>query len=178
MAEEEERTAPAEAGAMTARIGQAIMLHRAGDREEARNRLAQLWAETHPEHDLFHRCTIAHYLADTQEDRADELAWDQRAMAAAEALTGAEVHWGEHALAVRSLYPSLHLNLAADHAALGDERSARRELRAARSYLPELSEDGYGDGIRAAVHRLGLRLGDVGDEPGPPPCGGTDAQGR
>ena len=172
MAEHEER--PAEAEEKTIRIGQAIMLHRGGDREEARNRLAALWAETDPAVDHFHRCTIAHYLADTQEDPADELAWDQRAMAAAEALTEDEVHWGEQALAVRALYPSLHLNLAVDHAALGDERTARRELRAARAHVSALAEDGYGDGVRAAIHRLAQRLGEPTDGAEHPGGGGAD----
>lgn len=141
------------------RIGQAIMLHRAGDREEARNRLALLWSETTGEGDLFHRCTIAHYMADTQDDPGAELEWDRRALAAADALTEEKVEWGEHSLAVRSLYPSLYLNLAADHAKLGQSVAARRELGRAKGALGSLADDEYGEGIRAAVGRLEFRLG-------------------
>jgi hypothetical protein len=134
------------------------MLHRAGDREEARNRLTLLWSQTTGEGDLFHRCTIAHYLADTQNDLAAELEWDRRALAAADALTEDEVQWGEHRLAVRSLYPSLYLNLAAGHAKLGEVAAARRELRRAQDVLPSLADDEYGAGIRAAVQRLERQL--------------------
>ena len=141
------------------RIGQAIILHRGGDREEARNRFARLWEETGDDGDLFHRCTIAHYMADTQDDPADELEWDRRALAAADALTSEEVQWGEHVLAVRSFYPSLYLNLAADHVKLGDESAALRALGRARGASSELPDDDYGEGIRAGIARLGAQLG-------------------
>lgn len=154
------------------RIGQAVMLHRGGDREEARNRFAALWEETDPRTDLFHRCTIAHYMADTQDAPADELSWDLRALAAADALRRDEVSWGEHRLAVRSLYPSLHLNIAAGHARLGDGPAARRELARARATLDALASDAYGEGIRAAIDRLEQQVTDgTVDEPG---GGGTD----
>lgn len=142
------------------RIGQAIMLHRGGDREEARNRFALLWKETEESGHLFHRCTIAHYMADTQDDPADELEWDLRALSAADALSEERVRWGEHLLAVRALYPSLHLNLAADHVKLGDPGSARRHLDRARGTLDALGDDAYGDGIRSAIERLELSLTD------------------
>lgn len=80
---EKRRQATPEDGVLT-RIGQAIMLHRAGDREEARNRLSALWHEIGPQGDAFHRCTLAHYMADTQDDPRDELDWDLRALEAAE----------------------------------------------------------------------------------------------
>ncbi|MEU2722828.1 hypothetical protein ACH4RA_19115 [Streptomyces smyrnaeus] len=159
------------------RIGQAIMLHRGGDREEARNRFAALWTETDVDADLFHRCTIAHYMADTQDDPADELAWDLRALAAADALDQDRVSWGEHQLAVRSLYPSLYLNLAADHVKLGDEEAARQELERARAKLDALPADAYGEGIRAAIERLEKRIADGAASPGGAvdgSSGGTD----
>ncbi|NSC20411.1 hypothetical protein FM076_03945 [Streptomyces albus subsp. chlorinus] len=159
------------------RIGQAIMLHRGGDREEARNRFAALWEETDPRTDLFHRCTIAHYMADTQDHPADELAWDLRALAAADALRGDHVSWGEHQLAVRSLYPSLHLNIAAGHVKLGDEEAARRALDKARATLDALTADAYGEGVRAAIERLEKRIADGAASPdgtADGPGGGTD----
>lgn len=166
---EQQETAP---DGMVVRIGQAVMLHRAGDREEARNRFAQLWSETTGDGDLFHRCTIAHYMADTQDDPGDELEWDRRALAAADALTGEEAAWGEHTVAVRALYPSLYLNLAADHRKLGDTAAARRELRRVRGVWGELADDAYGAGIRAAVERLERELGE-----GPGGVTGEEADG-
>lgn len=90
MAEQQE----ASGDAMTTRIGQAVILHRGGDREEARNRFAALWEELDESGDLFHRCTVAHYMADTQEDPGAELEWDLRALAAADTLTQEQVEWG------------------------------------------------------------------------------------
>ncbi|MCT2594005.1 hypothetical protein LHJ74_29545 [Streptomyces sp. N2-109] len=148
--------------ALMTRIGQAVMLHRGGDREEARHRFAVLWEEAGgaaPKSEvLFHRCTIAHYMADTQDDPADELEWDRRALAAADALAGERVSWGQHELAVRALYPSLHLNLAADYFKLGDAPAARAELSRARGAAGVLEEDDYGSGIRAAIDRMGTRI--------------------
>ncbi|WP_331254339.1 hypothetical protein [Streptomyces halstedii] len=70
------------------RIGQAVMLLHGGDREEARNRFGVLWAEIGECGGALHRCTLAHYMADTQDDPEDELAWDLRALASAQGLTG------------------------------------------------------------------------------------------
>ncbi|MFJ6185249.1 hypothetical protein [Streptomyces sp. NPDC092295] len=68
------------------RIGQAVMLLHGGDREEARNRFGELWTELGEAGDAFHRCALAHYMADTQDDPGDELAWDLRALTAAAGL--------------------------------------------------------------------------------------------
>ena len=84
MAEQQEQAAP---DAMMTRIGQVVMLHHGGDREEARGRFLDLWAEIGEDGDPLHRCTLAHYMADTQDDPSDELAWDLRALSAAEELT-------------------------------------------------------------------------------------------
>lgn len=164
MVEQQRETSEDEAALMT-RIGQAVILHRGGDREEARNRFTQLWEETAADGSaLFYRCTIAHYMADTQDDPADELEWDRRALAAAEKLTGEKTAWGRHELAVRALYPSLHLNLAADHVKLRDARAARRQLHLARGTADELVQDDYGLGIRAAIDELELRVAGM-DQP-------------
>ncbi|MEU1515473.1 hypothetical protein ABZ490_25545 [Streptomyces sp. NPDC005811] len=153
MAERQERTAP---DAVLTRIGQVVMLHHGGDREEARRRLLDLWTELGEEGDPLHRCTLAHYLADTQDDPFDELAWDLRA------LTAAEEH--EESPAVRALYPSLHLNLAADYVRLGRAGAARTHVRRAREAAGVLGDDSYGDGVRAAISRMELRLGEGGTE--------------
>ncbi|WEV24041.1 hypothetical protein OYE22_01655 [Streptomyces sp. 71268] len=99
--------------AVLTRIGQAVMLHRGGDREEARNRLGELWQELGVEDDTLHHCTLAHYLADTQDDPADELAWDLRALAVADRLMRDHDAWAEHDGA------------AAEPVAEGAERAAR-----------------------------------------------------
>jgi hypothetical protein len=135
--------------AVMTRIGQAVMLLHGGDREEARNRFGVLWSEIGEVGEAWHRCTLAHYLADTQDDPGDELAWDLRALTAAEGLGG-----GEAAPAVRAFYPSLHLNLAADYVKLQRPEAARLHLDLARNAADALGADGYGNGVRAAIDRV------------------------
>jgi hypothetical protein len=112
-------------------------------------------------------------VADTQDDPVDELAWDLRALSAADELTDERVARHHEGLAVRGFYPSLHLNLAADYARLGRPEAARSHLALARGTLGALADDGYGDGIRAALTRLESRLDEEspaigGETPGPP----------
>ncbi|MFI6856412.1 hypothetical protein [Streptomyces sp. NPDC050416] len=164
-----ERQGHAAPDAVPTRIGQVVMLHHAGDREEARQRFLDLWAEIGEHGDPLHRCTLAHYLADTQDDPADELAWDLRALTAAEELTDARASSGAGALAVRAFYPSLHLNLAADYDRLGHRDAARAHLRRARGAAVALTDDPYGEGIRAAISRLESRLGEDGGGMWTPP---------
>ncbi|WP_328497687.1 hypothetical protein OHS59_37020 [Streptomyces sp. NBC_00414] len=180
MAEQQEQAA---ADAMTTRIGQVIMLLHGGDREEARSRFLDLWAEIGEEGDALHRCTLAHYMADTQDDPSDELAWDLRALSAADEFTEepADERVGEHhrSLAVRALYPSLHLNLAADYVKLGRSEAARGHLGVARDSVGVLGDDAYGDGIRAGIGRLESRLDreDPGGAPEPTPKQGRGPGG-
>ncbi|MBT2388203.1 hypothetical protein J7E87_01900 [Streptomyces sp. ISL-1] len=144
--------------AVMTRIGQAIMLLHGGDREEARNRFGALWSEIGEAGDPLHRCTLAHYMADAQDDASDELAWDLRALAAAEGLSEERLARHEVTLAVRAFYPSLHLNLAADYVKLDRPEPARAHLERARAATDALGDDGYGNGVRAAIDRLERRL--------------------
>ncbi|MBC9729640.1 hypothetical protein [Streptomyces sp. TRM68367] len=157
MAERQGQAAP---DAVLTRIGQVVMLHHAGDREEARHRFLGLWAEIGEDGDPWHRCTLAHYLADTQDDPADELAWDLRALTAAEEVAGDWPAERAGVVAVRALYPSLHLNLAADYVKLGHGEAARTHLRWARGAADALGDDRYGEGVRAAIRGLEVRLGE------------------
>ncbi|MGW0362781.1 hypothetical protein [Streptomyces sp. NPDC002990] len=150
--------------AVMTRIGQAVILLHAGDREEARNRLGEIWSEIGEEGHSLHLCTLAHYMADAQDDPAEELAWDLRALKAADGLgedlgpprgrTGQQ----EPHLAMRVFYPSLHLSLAADYVKLRRPEAARVHLARARAATGALSDDGYGNGVRAAIARLEQRL--------------------
>ncbi|MCY0926151.1 hypothetical protein OTB20_07995 [Streptomyces sp. H27-H1] len=138
--------------AVMTRIGQAVILLHAGDREEARNRLGEIWSELGTEGDSLHRCTLAHYLADAQDDPAEELAWDLRALKAADADGPGPPP------AVRVFYPSLHLSLATDYVKLRRPDTARIHLARARAATGALGDDGYGNGVRAAIARLERRL--------------------
>ncbi|MCX4232126.1 hypothetical protein K3769_04880 [Streptomyces sp. A15ISP2-DRY2] len=175
MAEQQEQAA---ADAMMTRIGQVIMLLHGGDREEAQGRFLDLWAEIGEEGDALHRCTLAHYMADTQDDPSDELAWDLRALSAADELTDERVAEHHQSLAVRAFYPSLHLNLAADYVKLGRSEAARGHLGAARAGVGVLGDDAYGDGIRAGIGRLESRLDREGPDGPPEPTPRRPGQGR
>ncbi|QTI44203.1 hypothetical protein JYK04_01967 [Streptomyces nojiriensis] len=174
--------------AVMTRIGQAVILLHAGDREEARNRLGEIWSEIGEEGDSLHRCTLAHYMADAQDDPADELAWDLRALTAAaevpddvpDDMAGERPGTGpprdgpparrEPHPELRVFYPSLHLNLAADYVKLQRPEAARVHLARARAATGALSDDGYGNGVRAAIARLERRLAaEPGPGPGPRP---------
>ncbi|MFE8976348.1 hypothetical protein ACFYM7_23445 [Streptomyces cyaneofuscatus] len=166
---EQQQEASSEDAVMT-RIGQAVMLLHGGDREEARNRFGLLWSELGADGDGLHRCTLAHYMADTQDDPGDELAWDLRALTAAEGLSGERPAEHRDSLAVQALYPSLHLNLAADYLKLQRPEAARIHLRQARDAADALEDggpagqgayggySGYDAGVRAAIERLEERM--------------------
>ncbi|MGW4032030.1 hypothetical protein ACWEFL_22430 [Streptomyces sp. NPDC004838] len=144
--------------AVMTRIGQAVMLLHGGDREEARNRFGVLWSEIGETGDALQRCVLAHYMADTQDDPGDELAWDLRALAAADGLGRERSAHRETARAVRAFYPSLHLDIAADYVKLRRPEAARVHLDRARAAVRALGDDRHSDRVRAAVDRLEWRL--------------------
>jgi len=131
-----------------ARIGEAVGLDYAGDRDAAHSRLAALWHEIQPDGEALHRCLLAHYMADMQADPRQELLWDLRALEAAGSLNGATA---------REYYPSLYLNLAEDYRKLGEWQAAREHLTKARESAAALPANGYGDMIcRGIEHMAGL----------------------
>jgi hypothetical protein len=103
------------------RIGEVVQLGHQGEREVARQQFAEIWDEIGGERgDPLHRCTLAHAMADVQDDVREELVWDQRALAAADVITDVRVMQAGVALPVAGLYPSLHLNLSECYRKLGD----------------------------------------------------------
>jgi hypothetical protein len=143
------------------RITAAQELAVAGDREGARAAFAAVWADVGEHGDALHTVSIAHYMADVQDDPRDELAWDLRALRAAERLTDERAERHHESLSVRGFLPSLHLNLAADHEKLGDREAAARHLAAAEAALSALADDGYRRMIRGGITRLRAELDDA-----------------
>jgi hypothetical protein len=131
----------------------------AHDRAVARPILMALWEriDTVKRPDL--ACLVAHYVADTMEDTADELRWDLHALDAAHAATVAGLQAIEGVGAIAVFYPSLHLNLGDVYLRLGDFRSSERHLADARSFLSALP-DGlpYAALVKNGVNGLALRL--------------------
>ncbi|MFI5844979.1 hypothetical protein ACIA8K_35290 [Catenuloplanes sp. NPDC051500] len=142
------------------RIGQAVALHhRQGDREAARLLFAQIWEEIGGERgDPLHVCVLAHSMADVQDDVAEELVWDLRALAAADSLTDERTGEAGVELPVAGLYPSLHLNLCDCYRKLGDLDRAREHLERARAGIGVLGDDDYGRLIRGGLQTLAEQL--------------------
>jgi hypothetical protein len=138
-----------------ARISDALELYNAGRRAEARETFDALWAEL-GDGDAFHQCILAHYMADAQDDPADELEWDRRALDAADRISRERPDAAS--LTILSLYPSLHLNLADVLHRTGDPAGARKHLQLAQQSTDALAGDEYGEMIRHGIERLAARL--------------------
>ena len=151
-----------------ARIGEAVELGRTGDAEAARRRMAELWEDAEVQADPLHRCTLAHFAADLQATVVDELAWDLRALEAADEITAERAREHHPDLDVAGFYPSLHLNLGDAYQRLGDAAGARHHLERARASADRLPDSeqgqyadrGYGRMIRAGIEALGQRCGE------------------
>ena len=145
--------------AVMVRIGEGIALHEQGERVAARDLFAQVWSEIGGESgDPFHRCALAHAMADVQDDVHEELLWDLRAMAAADLLTDERAARGGVAGPVAGFYPSLHLNLGECYRKLGQADQACEHLHRGRASADALGNDDYGQMIKAGLDRLADRL--------------------
>lgn len=138
------------------RIAEALAMFNSGRRSEAREAFATIWSEIETDGDPFHQCVLSHYMADAQDEPADELVWDRRALAAADRI--AKERPDTSGLSVLSLYPSLHLNLADVLRRTGDLDGARKHHQLAQQSSDALADDGYGQMIRAGIERLRQRL--------------------
>jgi hypothetical protein len=141
------------------RIGQAVQLCHSGKREAARRQFAEIWDEIGGEHgDPLQRCTLAHAMADVQDDVREELLWDQRALAAADLITDARIAEAGVSVSVAGLYPSLQLNIAECYRKLDDLDRARAHLARARETIGALGDDEYGQLIRDGLEQVAERL--------------------
>jgi hypothetical protein len=145
-----------------ARVAEAVELGQTGRATEARELFAQIWAELGPDGDPLHRVTVAHHMADLQEDPYEELAWDLRALTAVDGVTDQRVADAGATGPVAAFYPSLHLNLGEDYRKIGDAEAARRHLELGRAAAGALPDDGYGQLIRGGLEGLAQRLGEAG----------------
>jgi hypothetical protein len=135
-------------------IGRAVELGRAGDVDTARLQLIGLWTEVGASGDPFHRCTLAHYLADFFDHPAEALIWDIRALDAAASLSDERAQAHHQSLQVAGFYPSLHLNIADNLRRLSAFDAAAEHICAAEERSEALSDDGYGRMIRTAIDEV------------------------
>ncbi|MGW2820361.1 hypothetical protein ACWC24_05065 [Streptomyces sp. NPDC001443] len=147
-------TAPAGSDPTMEAIGHAVVEGRTGDVDSARRKLLGLWARIGVTGDPLHRCSLAHYLADLYEDPAQALAWDVRALDAADAVTEQRVQEHHAGLHIAGFYPSLHLNLADNYRRLGSFEAATAHIDAAAAHAPGLPRDPYGDMVRGIVREV------------------------
>jgi len=139
-------------------IQAAISTLQRGDREAARREFETIWASIADQPSPFHECVLSHFIADTQDDIVEELAWDRRALEAAMRCTDAEAKEHHGSLSIAGFLPSLHLNLGDDYLRLGDVTSCEIHLVAGAGACNDLAESPYGNMIRGGLERLAERL--------------------
>jgi hypothetical protein len=124
------------------RIGEAVQLSHGGEREAARRLFAEIWDEIGGEQgDPLHVCTLAHAMADVQDDVRE-----------------GRVAQAGVTLSAAGLYPSLHLNLCDCYRKLGDLDHAREHLEQAQATIGVLDDDEYGRLIKDGLERLAEQL--------------------
>ncbi len=141
-----------------ARVTAAVGRGQNGERASARQELEAMWTEAEQSGDELHRCVIAHFTADLQDDDRDELMWDERALAAVGGVTDGRVRELDERLRVRGFLPSLYLSVADDHRRLGDPQRAHEFLGKARATSDALGDDAYGELVRGALDKIGRAL--------------------
>ncbi|WP_181275734.1 hypothetical protein [Brevibacterium oceani] len=141
-------------------IGRAVELGRSGDVAAARIGLLDVWQQIGASGDPFHRCTLAHYLADLCDHPAEALIWDTRALDAAASITDDRAQQHHHSLQVAGFYPSLFLNIADNLRRLEAFDSALEHITQAEERCGALPDDGYGETIRTAIREVHRSIDD------------------
>jgi hypothetical protein len=148
------------------RVTAAVQRGQAGERAAARRELESMWAEVERGGgDDFHRCVIAHFLADLQDDQREELRWDERALAAVGGVSDERAQEYDGSLRVRGFLPSLYLSLADDHRRLGDATRAREFLGKAQATADALGDDAYGELVGGILVKVSRALAEGSTEP-------------
>lgn len=140
-------------------IQESVQAALGGRSETARASLQGCWDRTSPE-DAAQRCVIAHYLADQQDNFADEIAWDERALEAFDGITDDDLA----PIGIPSatgFAPSLHLNLGDGYLRAGDLPKARAQVEQAQAAMHLLPAEGYGAMIRGGIQRLAEKITDL-----------------
>lgn len=135
-------------------ISNAVIRGRGGEIESARRDLLAIWHQIGVTGDPFHRCTLAHYMADLHDDSAEALVWDVRALDAASALTDERVQQYHASLDVADFYPSLYLNLADNCRRLGSFNTANSYMLTTKELIDALPAGTYADQIAQWIEQV------------------------
>jgi len=96
-----------EPDATMTRVGEGMQLSHRGERQAARQLFDEVWNQIGGDSgDPFHRCALAHAMADVQDDVHQELIWDMRALEAADLITRERAVEAGVTSQVRGFYPS------------------------------------------------------------------------
>lgn len=118
----------------------------AGRVDDARRLFDEAWDAAQ---DDYEACIAAHYVARHQPTFADNLRWNEVALAHANAADGEQV---------RDFYPSLYLNLGHSYEVNGDLSAARLHYELAAERAGALAAGPYGDMVRRGVANALLRI--------------------
>jgi hypothetical protein len=162
----------------------AITALQSGDSALAREQLGVIWERIRHAPRPLHECTLAHFMADAQDDPTHELAWDLRALEAAQRCSETEASAYHESLSMAGFMPSLHLNLADVYRRLGDRYHSMQHLVEGRAAAVDMPDGPYASMIRRGLDRLAERLEVsasppwVSFAPQPPPPGYSDAAAK
>ncbi|PQZ92941.1 hypothetical protein CQ018_10760 [Arthrobacter sp. MYb227] len=140
-------------------VTEAIAVALGGEKERGGRLLLDCWNATKPSNHT-HRCVLAHYLADTQNDLEQEIAWDEIALKEHAFLEDTDLAPLGIASA-RGLLPSLQLNLADGYHRQGKNDLARDHVGQGLNAAETLNKDGYGQMILAGLNNLAQRINAV-----------------
>jgi tetratricopeptide (TPR) repeat protein len=107
--------------------------------EKAGNLFLQAWHEAQSD---FEKFTAAHFVARHQNSVTDKLKWDQTALQMASNVKDESI---------KGSFPSLYLNIGKCYEDLNEFELAKKNYQLADSYLPFLTDDGYGKMIKSGV---------------------------
>jgi hypothetical protein len=128
-----------------------------GEREHARAHFRALWEKLDTD-DHFHRCVLAHYMADAQDDPEAELHWDRIALEMAQTASPREFDDRFPGMTLASFFPSLHLNLASSYEKLGRLNDAAEHAEMAQHAASSLPNSPLGTMTAQAIARIRSRL--------------------
>lgn len=118
-----------------------MMAEGEADPEKAANLFQQAW---HEATEAIEKLTAAHYLARHQSNVADKLKWDEIALSFALTIPGEEI---------KSVFPSLYLNIGKCHEDMGDFTRAFENYHLASNFTQYLPDDGFGNMLEAGISK-------------------------